>query len=90
MAKMANIIAIYTKTRNTILEFQSLGNTIDVFLILFPTLRTPENKSALVSPEALNYGCCDYISFISHALTCTMLTNHCMKTPSLLIGTVKS
>jgi hypothetical protein len=38
MAKVANIIAIYTKTRNIILEFQSLGNTIELFLILFPTL----------------------------------------------------
>jgi hypothetical protein len=40
MAKVANIIAIYTKTRNIILEFQSLGNTIELFLILFPTLAT--------------------------------------------------
>jgi hypothetical protein len=52
MAKVANIIAIYTKTRNIILEFQSLGNTIELFLILFPTLReTLLTLLALVPPQ---------------------------------------
>jgi hypothetical protein len=51
MAKMANIIAIYTKTRNTILEFQSLGNTIDVFLILFPTLYWRASPGVALAPR---------------------------------------
>jgi hypothetical protein len=38
--KMTNIIAIYTKIRNTILAILSLGNAIWVFLILLPTLRS--------------------------------------------------
>jgi hypothetical protein len=68
MAKVANIIAIYTKTRNIILEFQSLGNTIELFLILFPTLSSEtEGYGRFLTPIS------SHVPDSSFGLDCSLL-----------------